>query len=252
MRRWLLVGFLAVAIVAGGFWAALATGLIFHDTTRPATVEDALRLFRARTTAPQADEGVYVYDTRGTEALDALGGAEHVYPATTTITLTRAGCGSRLRWASLEARSTTWRLCSGASGLELRIADEVHRFFGRTDRTTYLCRASVLLPARVVVGEARAFSCRSGSGRERGTARIVGRETISVGGSRIDTVRVSTVARVSGDDSGTEEVDWWLASELAVPVRMVLRSRTSRKVFVGRVHYSEDVELRLASLDALR
>lgn len=57
-------------------------------------------------TAPAAQgrrhPGVYTYDTTGGEQIDALGGAKHSYPASTTITIWDDGCGQRMRWAPLE------------------------------------------------------------------------------------------------------------------------------------------------------
>ena len=183
-------------------------------------------------------DGVYLYATSGSESIDALGGARHVYPATTTVTVISTGCGVQLRWESLEDRSTTWLLCGRR--LDLRTSEEVHRFFGQRDRTAYRCEGSVLRPS----APASSFRCRSGSGVEQGRLIVVGTEA--------GALHVRTTGHVSAGDRGTEIVDWWLAPGSAVPTRIVLTSRTSRKVFVGNVHYSEDVDLRLRSAAPLR
>jgi hypothetical protein len=225
-------------VVSGGLAAAWAGGLILHDTSRPASVEQALARFRASDPVPSAADGVYLYATAGSESVDALGGARHVYPATTTVSAIRTGCGVRLRWAALEDRSTTWLLCGPR--LDLRTSEEMHRFFGQRDRTAYSCRGSALRPS----GATRSFRCRSGSGVENGRIVVVGTEA--------GVLHVRTTGHVSGGDRGTEDVDWWLAPGSAIPTRIVLTSRTSRKVFIGRVHYREDVDLRLRSRTPLR
>jgi hypothetical protein len=93
LRPKVLVVVAAVVVVAA-LAAAVAGGLFLRDTARPASVTAALRLFREENPNPTGDEGVYLYDTTGGESLDVLGGVTHRYPATTTIALTRAGCGA--------------------------------------------------------------------------------------------------------------------------------------------------------------
>jgi hypothetical protein len=238
-RPRLLVGVaLGLAVVSGGLAVAWAGGLILHDSSRPASVEEALRRFRALDLRPGPADGVYLYTTAGSESLDALGGARHVYPATTTVTAISTACGVELRWASLEDRSTTWLLCGAR--LDLVGSTEVHRFFGQRDRTAYRCTGSVLRPAAA----SAAFRCRSASGLESGRVFVVGRAR---GG-----LHVRTTGRVSGGDRGIETVDWWFAPGSAIPTRITLTSRTSRKVFIGRVHYREDVQLGLSSAKPLR
>jgi hypothetical protein len=229
--RRLVVGFaVGVAAVGGGLAAAVAGGILFHDTAVPASIQEALRRFRALDPQPSGAEGVYVFDTRGGETLNALGGARHAYPAQTALTLIRSACGVSEEWTALEGRSTTWTLC-GAS-LDLRVSSEVHRFYGRTDRTTYACSGSVLrAPAT------RHFRCRSHEGVETGRVVVVSTRPL----------HVRTIGRIRGGDQGTETVDWWFGPASPVPLRIDLSSRTSRHVFVGRVHYRENADLRLRS-----
>ena len=57
---------------------------------------------------------------------------------------------------------------------------------------------------------------------------------------------------MTGGDSGTETTDWWLDERSGLPLRIRLLNRTGRKVLIGRVNYSEDVDLRLRSTKPLR
>jgi hypothetical protein len=239
----------SVAVIVGGLVAAVAGGFLFSDTSKPASVAEALRGFRLADPHPRANEGLYLYATTGGETLDVLRGATHRYPTTTSVALTHVACGTRLRWQPLEERAMTWTFCRSAGGPVLLTIEEVHTFFGQTDRTTYRCDPSSWPALGAAPGTSRPFACRSGRGREGGVALIVGRETVEVGGARLHAVHVRTTAHVSGGDRGTEVVDWWVEPASTLPVRLVLTSKTSRRVaLVGTAHYREHAELRLSSL----
>jgi hypothetical protein len=133
-------------------------------------------------------------------------------------------------------------LCRSARGIVEQSSEEVHDFFGKVDRTSYRC-----------TNARSTFTCVSQHGRELGVAVDLGRETITVGDTRVDAVHVRTTAQISGGDRGTETVEWWFAPNRAAPVRIAFSSRTSRKEpIIGAAHYRERAELRLASLEPLR
>lgn len=232
--------------------AAWAGGFFLHDSSQAAPISQALRRFRASEHGSGGLSGVYLYATTGRESVDALGGTSHTYPTKTSITVTEVPCGIQLRWAALEKRSTTWTFCSTAAGTELRSSDERHAFFGQRDHTIYLCSGRLLLPKNAVVGSTKSFTCRSSRNTEVGEVRVLGRGTIEVEGSQVRAIRVSTDLNIVARDSGSETIDWWLDSATAIPLRIDLQSRTSRKMWVGRVHYRENLSLRLLSLRPMR
>jgi hypothetical protein len=254
--RWriILLGLLAaVALAIGGLAAAVATGLLLHDTATPVSIAEVEARFHRRGTAAGARDGVYVYVTQGSESVDALGGTTHRYPPRTSITSVGVTCGVRLRWQPLEERSATWTLCRTPRGVELLGFQVSHRFFGQGDTTAYACAGSVLLPAREPAAATSPFHCRSSRGRETGDARVVGFQTISVAAKPLSAVHVRTTATVSGGDHGTEITDWWFAVRNGLALRIDLRSRTGRDLpIVGTVHYREDATLRLLSARPLR
>jgi len=231
-------GLVVLLLLAGAVEVARGTGILLHDSAKPASIADALRRFRAGGDAAGKLDGVYLYATRGQESVDALGGAHHRYPATTSITVLGVPCGVQLRWDALKGRSTTWTLCAAATGAELGSEQIVHTFFGQVDRTGYVCAGTELL-------RAGPFRCRSSRARESGTVEVVGRERVEVGGKAVQAEHVRTTATIAGADQGRETVDWWLSTESGLPLRLAFSSRTSRKTFVGRVHYAEDAVLRL-------
>ncbi len=232
--------------------AAWAGGLFLHDSSQAASISEALRRFRAGDHRSSGLNGVYLYATKGSESINALGGAKHVYPTKTSITAIEVPCGIRLRWAALEKRSTTWTFCSTAAGVELRTSDERHAFFGQSDHAVYTCSGRLLIPKNPVAGATRPFTCRSNRNLEVGEARVFGRATIEVDGTRVRAIRVSTDLTIRSRDSGSETIDWWLDTATALPLRIELHSRTSRKLWVGRVRYHEDLNLRLLSLAPMR
>jgi hypothetical protein len=254
--RWrrILVGLvLAVGLVAGGLAIAVATGLLLHDTSTPVSIAEVVARFHRRGVAAGARDGVYVYVTRGSESVDALGGATHRYPPRTSITSVGVECGVRLRWQPLEERSAAWTLCKTTRGVELLGFQVSHRFFGQGDTTAYACAGSVLLPSGESGGATSPFHCRSSSGRETGDARVVGFQTITVAAKPLSAVHVRTTAHVSGGDQGTEITDWWFDVRNGLALRIDLESRTGRDLpIVGTVHYREDASLRLASTRPLR
>jgi hypothetical protein len=243
LRRQLVRLALCLALVAAALLGAHATGLLLDDSARPASVGEAVSSYRHGSAAQAGISGVYVYSTRGSESIDALGGARHRYPARTTITVRRAPCGLTLRWQPLAGRVTTWTLCTRSSTIELRAIDQLHRFFGQDDRTRYACSGGVIVPGHEA---SPPFDCQAGSGTETVSAQSLGTARVRVGGHLIDAVRVRTLARVGGSNRGSETVEWWLDVH-GLPLHIVLRSRTSRRVFLGTVHYREDAELRLLS-----
>ena len=247
-RRRLAVGILLGALVIAGLAGARASGIFFHDRPRAASIESALRRFRENDRDAKEREGVYVYATTGGESVDVLGGAHHRYPVNTSITARRVACGLELDWAALVGRATTWTLCSTNAGIELRGSDQRHKFFWQSDHTKYACVGAVLVPVGDAPAAGHDFTCTSATAVASGQAQLVGSETIEVGGTPVATMHTRTVATISGANHGTETADWWLDTATALPVRIVLQSRTSRKTIVGLAHYNEDAELRLLSM----
>lgn len=233
---------LGVVVIVGGLVAAGAGGLLLRDSAKPAPL--AAVVARLRRTGSSG--GVYVYATHGGESVRLLVGARHAYPSETGLTATRVPCGVRLRWDALESRSTTWTLCRTRLGLELRSMDEIHRFFGQTDRTTYTCAGAVLVPVDRRSGD-RPFRCRSARDTQTGLVHSFGLERVRIGGRSMPAAHVRMAGLVAGGDRGTETVSWWLQPTTGLPLRLVLGSRTSRPLPLGRASYRESVELRLVS-----
>lgn len=248
-----VIGLCAGAVVlVSALVAAWAGGLILHDSSRPVAVRQAIAEFRAGKYADRGTNGVYLYATRGRESIDALGGASHTYPTTTTITVVEVPCGLDLHWAALSGRSTTWTFCRAAPGIALVSSNERHSFFGEHDHTVYSCASRVLIPADSGGRLAFPFRCTTKSAWEIGDMKVLGRGAIPVGNEHVPAIHVRSTLTIHGGNSGAETIDWWLDTANSLPLRVVLHSRTARSIFVGTVHYREDLVLRLLSLTPKR
>jgi len=195
---------------------------------------------------------VYVYDTDGYEETDALTGVVHRYPRRSTITVEAADCGVRLTWRVLKGRSTEWTYCLTDAGWELRTQDERHTFFGRTERTTYECDSTPILPARPEAGASWSVSCVAGATRETGTMRVVALGRRPVGGEAVATARVRKTTTLTGSSRGTSRHEIWFDGETGIPVELHLVSDTTSESPIGDVGYQEDVRLTLRSLEPRR
>ena len=247
-------GVVGVLVLAGlGAWLAL-----FRDTAEPVTVEDAITSFRMETQRSASPSpipaGVYVYGTAGSESTDALTGVTHRYPKRSTITVGAADCGVSLTWRVLEGRSTEWRLCLTDGGWQLRVQDERHTFYGRTERTTYICEDTPILPARHPLGTSWPVECATDGATETGVARIVARRPWRpvAGGRRRTSVLVRKATTFSGDIRGSARYAFSFDAASGLPVRLDMTSRTTNESPVGDVHYREDVVLRLLSFEPQR
>jgi hypothetical protein len=253
--RWLAAGatsvIATVALVALGAWY-----FFLRDVAEPASVAEAVAAFREQRAAGDESApipvGVYVYDTRGMERTDALGGVTHRYPAASTLSVTADPCGGRLRWDVLEGRFTTWTLCVEPAGWSLEAREERHTFFGIADQTTYTCSGTPFRPEGDTPGTAFTVSCTTGSTTERGRGLVVGREPLHVSGTTVDCVHVRTGTSFAGATTGTASFDFWLARETGLPIRIRMASRTTNDSPIGDVHYEEDVTLDLTSLTPRR
>ena len=173
-------------------------------------------------------------------------GSRHEYPQRTTITVEPGGCGLLLRWDALETRSTTWDVCPQEDGWTIRSYSEVHRFFGQTERTTYVCDAgSLWAPASTEPGTTFERRCASADTREEAAGTVVGVEAVPVDGSELDTVHLALALTLNGRTSGTGTFDVWLATTNGLIARLGLTNDNASDSAVGAVQYREVAELDL-------
>ncbi len=147
-------------------------------------------------------------------------------------------CGVRLRWDALAGRSTTWTLCMrGGSSTCAAWTRSTPSSARPTGRATHARRR------RTAASAVARRTARKPDG-SRPPARV----SVTVGGVRLQAIRLHMNADVSGASSGTETVDWWLDPRTALPLSSPSRAaRAARSRSIGRAHYREDATLRLVS-----
>lgn len=254
-RRWIVAAVAAalVVVVAGGVWSYL------HPGTSPVPVRDAIDRFRkddagspiaeAEAAERLPEPGVYVYATTGFERLDALGGSRHAYPAQTTMTVERNGCGIRERWAPLEQRWQEYQRCWRGGGQALLADTGHHEFFRQSATRTFACEDGVwLLPPEADIGSTWTKRCHNADGIDttrRG--RVVGSPTIRVGGKDVRTIHVRYDDIITGASEGTAALDWWVDQRTGLTVRIVQRVDTRNDSPIGRVGFHDEYRLALTS-----
>src|SRR5829696_2037569 len=195
------------------------------STTAPATTTATVATLAA---------GVYVYATTGDERVDALGGSDHVYPETSTITVTSTGDGClTTRWTALDQRWDETQVCPDGGGWLITARTTFHSFFHQDDQRAFTCTDdSYLLPADIVPGATFGASCnspgtgQSGASTEDYTANIVGFEALEVGGQQVETVHVHYEVTVGGESAGGDVIERWYDREL--PMLLVREERTAQ------------------------
>jgi hypothetical protein len=247
--RWLIAGGIAIVLASA---ALAAWRLALRDSATPATVGQALARYRAeaRQAATPIPSGVYVYATRGSETVSALGGRRHRYPARSTITVAPGGCGMTLRWDVLTSRSNGYQLCR--DGTVLASWTESHRFFGQDDRTTWRCSDTRWLPVKRAPGATSPYLCRGGDTVQRGTSTVVGEEAVGVGAETVTALHVRIALAESGGARGPVTEERWLEPESGLPLRIVFQVQTKNASPIGDVTFTEQYDLHLTSLEPRR
>lgn len=262
-----------VVLVAGGL---LARQLFLNDTARSIDANEALDRFRDQTTeatdatatsvaaeAPDttlspavatAEPGVYRYITTGNERIDVLGGAQHDFPAETTITVTHSGCGVQLRWDLLRERYEEYHLCGTPDGIELQPDGAYyHEFFQHGMREEMRCdRAVLVVPTVAGDGPGQQLACTLNDRAWAPVWKVMERTIVHVAGADVEATHV----RMSVDDNDEyfehAVADWWF-DEHGLPVKMTsLKQSKSNSDLIGDVVYTETYSVELASFTPLQ
>ncbi|HEX9258321.1 MAG TPA: hypothetical protein VF855_02210, partial [Acidimicrobiales bacterium] len=253
MRKVALVGVVVVlltAAVVGGWWYA------HRNSTTPVSPDEAVERYErgrsSSTTSPSTSPstevqttvlarlpapGVYVYATSGSDSVDALSGASHRYPATTTITVEPADCGVTQRWLALEERWDQWTSCTDGRGILLRDFTGFHRFFGQATTEKWVCSGEAR-PAAANPGTTWRATCDEQGVTTVWQGTVVGAESLHVGSETVPVQRV----RISLDDglpADKQNYEAWYLEGTDLLVRQTADIETSNSTSVGTVIYRE-------------
>ena len=253
-RRWVALG-ITLAVVGTGSGIAVRQLTRTDHRTTLRTVDEALADFRSGTDVDVATNGlpapgVYVYRTTGSDAVDALGGAEHVYPVSTTITVRASGCGVVARWDVAVERWDETTSCETDGGVTRTAFVSFHEFFGTRNTDAETC-AGDPRPIGADPDTTWTFQCAEGDSVTPWLGRALGEDIVMIGQTPVPTEHVVLVTPNDPDGDDMRIETWFLAGSDLI-VREVGSRRTTDPSPIGDVHYREDYEIVLTTLEPLR
>jgi hypothetical protein len=196
----------------------------------------------------QIQDGVYVFDTKGYEQTNAVGGARHDYPAQTTITVQHTGCGWSSRWQPLEERWEQWQFCTTTSDLTTTHLTIYHEFFHQKQQQDFDCPpGSVVNPAQPKPGERWSFTCTSPNAASANTITVLDTNPISIGGQSVPAVHARIDSRLTGSNDGTQVQEQWLDPATGLLFRRIVDNDVMADSPFGRVHYEEHYTMQITS-----
>jgi len=202
---------------------------------------------------PSPEDGVYVFDTQGSEHTDAFSGQTHEYPSQTTITISTAGCGQTARWQPLSERWDESEVCKTDRGVALHRFTMYHEFFHRSAREDFMCgNDAIVMPWKQTPGDHWTFHCRSSHSALDMKVSLVGFENVPVGGHSLRAVHLRYDGDVSGGDQGTEIQDRWISTDTGMFLRITSSADVMTSTSFGRFHYTEHYRIDLTSTSPRR
>jgi len=215
-----------------------AITIAIDETTQPAAI-----------TAQLPAPGVYVYATTGRDSVDALTGAHHDYPATTTITVTPTTCGVQQRWDILEQRWEQWQRCADGEGISESGRTNYDEFFGQSQTDTWVCSGDAR-PLTATAGTTWTATCTGATSTDTFHGVVVASESQQVGSSAVPTTHVR-VTITNDNPADNQVIDTWYFTGSDLVVAQTSTAATSNDTQIGTVHYAETYEIHLTSLTPL-
>lgn len=233
-RRWLstaIVVLVLVAVVVGG-------ALVWWNQRGPSkpSIGGAVDRFRASSTDPgtlaamRPEPGVYIYAGSGSEKLSFLATEQSQdgnLPG--TVTSGRGGCWTfTIEYNSFHHQ--TWDRCLRNGRLVERGNETEQKFdFGalsQTEHTDVVCDPPMTIYDPTATAGTRApVHCKGHSQTtkadmtQRGAIKFVGRTTVVVRGTRVPALHYTQAFKITGDQTGTQHEDFWLAATDGLPLQ---------------------------------
>jgi len=138
-------------------------------------------------------------------------------------------------------------------GISLHRFSMYHEFFHRGLREDFACGSdAIVMPWMQVAGDHWSFTCRSAKSMLSMTVRVVGFETVSVGGRGIRAVHMRYDGTVHGADEGTQSQDRWLATQDGMFLRIISSASIRTSSSFGSFNYRERYRIDLTSTSPRR
>ena len=195
-------------------------------------------------------EGVYSYRTSGGEQVSTAG-ASHDYPERTFASIRHGqGCLWEMTADVVEEHRDQRAMCTDGQGILQYSQTREVEFFGQRDGATLTCDPPMVMTRTgEAVGAVERGTCRDSQTAARIERTYIGIETMTIGGSDVEVRHVRCVAEVSGRANGHHIDDiWFLPSGLVARWDRTADFRADA-AFGAKVHYVEDAEFVLESLE---
>ena len=216
------------------------------EAPRRVGVEETVESFRKASQGSAPVDGVYVYDTRGSESVDVLGGDTHTYPAETALTVMAEGCGLRMTWKPLDGRTETWLVCAAGGGLEVPRTSSVHSFFRQTYDAAFVCQGSWWVPPPGTT--TWTSSCANTDRTATRTGHVIGIEPYTIDGASRQAIHEQAIDDLSRGSVGTVTTEIWIDQATGLMLREHIVTDSHNDSVVGTVFFKEDLDLTLRSL----
>ena len=248
-RIWIALVLLGtVTVVALGTVIAVRAWLT--EEPHDVGVQETVDHFRTAANEKTEVDGVYVYDTAGTESIDALGGDSHTYPVVSALTVMTEGCGVSMTWKPLDGRSESWMVCPSDGGLRTPRTNSEHTFFRQTYDTGFICEGSWWVPPTGITEWTS--SCENADRTASRDGRVVGTEPYEVGGEQRQAIHVQWVDHLSRGSDGTVTTDVWIDRKTGLMLREHTVTDSRNDSPVGKVTFREGLDLKVRTLEPLR
>ncbi len=263
---WRIVVFTAIVIVLG------ATGFVviryvFREHPGPKSLNAATKAFKGKESIPTTRdlryalpaEGVYALNGQGTERISFPPNSQSdgaVMPA--TITYLADGCW---RW-HIDYNVAHWEeydFCPRGGRLLLAGNRDSQSWDFGTIKVNNLARftcpsASVVLPDGAKPGQTQRYSCTGTNTAVPGRSiaatavRIIGIDTLRIGGTVVPTVHELQQVTLTGGQRGTVREDWWFTVSSGLPVRVERHINLLSSSPIGTITYDEVGSWQMTSL----
>ncbi len=245
-RSWIVGGILAASVVV---IVGCSVGVRAWLTAEPRQVgvEESVDSFREDANQVTTVDGVYVYDTAGSENIDVLGGDAHTYPSPTALTVVTEGCGVRMTWKPLAGRSERWLVCPLDGGSVTPRTNSVHSFFRQTYDTAFVCDSATWWSPPEGMSTWTS-SCGNDDRTSTRSGRIIGIEPYAIDGETRDAIHAEWLDRLSRGSDGTVTTEIWIDEQSGLLLRQHVTTDSRNDSVVGKVTFREQLDLKLRSL----
>ena len=246
-RRWWIVGAILGATIVVIVGVVFGVRAWLTAEPRQVGVEETVESFRKDADPVTSVDGVYVYDTAGSEDIDVLGGDAHTYPSPTALTVMTEGCGVRMTWKPLAGRSESWLVCPSGGGSIVPRTTSVHSFFRQTYDTAFVCdsRSWWAPPAGM---SAWTSACENDDRTSTRSGRIIGVESYTIDGDTRQAIHAEWLDQLSRGSDGTVTTEIWIDEQTGLMLRQHVTTDSRNDSVVGKVGFREQLDMKLRSL----